>query len=237
MLNLGAAVVVMARAPEGPRPPKTRLAKIVPEETQRRLLYAAFLTDVIATCGSLPDVTVRVAYTVAGGTAGFEAAGVSSKQLLPQRGQTLGDRERNLFEDLFQEGFSPVVIIGSDLPTLPCERVVDATERLRGTTSQVVLGPSDDGGYYLIGLRRPPGNAHVPDLFTNVRWSTQWTRADTIAAADLCGLAVEELDNWYDVDDEIGFTRLRAELATAAGARRAPATARVMRKEILGGGF
>ena len=237
MLNLGAAVVVMARSPEGPRPPKTRLAKIVPDETQRRRLYAAFLADIIATCGSLPDVIVRVAYTVDGGTAGFEAAGVSSRQLLPQRGETLGDRERNLFEDLFQEGFSQVVAIGSDLPTLPRERIVDATERLRGTTKRVVLGPSNDGGYYLIGLERPPGQTQVPDLFTNVRWSTQWTRADTIAAADLCGLAVEELDEWYDVDDEVGFTRLRAELANAAGARRAPATTRVMREEILCGGF
>lgn len=237
MLNLGAAVVVMARSPEGPRPPKTRLAQIVPDETQRRRLYAAFLTDVIATCGSLPNVIVRVAYTVDGGTAGFEAVGVSSKQLLPQRGETLGDREWNLFKDLFREGFSQVVTIGSDLPTLPCERIVDATERLRGTTNRVVLGPSDDGGYYLIGLGRPPDHTQVPDLFTNIRWSTQWTRADTIAAANLCGLGVEELDEWYDVDDEVGFTRLRAELATAAGARRAPATARVMREEILSGDF
>ena len=237
MLNLGAVVVVMARSPEGPRPPKTRLAKIVPDETQRRRLYEAFLTDVITTCGSLPEVTVRVAYTVDGGTAGFEAVGVSSKQLLPQRGDTLGDRERNLFADLFQEGFSQVVTIGSDLPTLPRERIVGATERLRGTTNRVVLGPSEDGGYYLIGLGRPTGHTQVPDLFTNIRWSTQWTREDTIAAADLCGLAVEELDEWYDVDDGVGFTRLRAELATAAGARRAPATARVMREEILSGSF
>ena len=225
----GAAVVVMARSPEGARPPKTRLAAVLPDEQHRRRLYTAFLTDVVAGCGGVDGVTVRVAYTKDGGTGGFNEAGLADDQLMPQRGADLGDRERGVFEDLFRDGFSPVVMIGSDLPTLPPARVVEALERLRASDDRVVLGPADDGGYYLIGLVARTADTPVPDLFTGIRWSTEWARADTVAAATRCGLRVNLLGNWYDVDDEAGLTRLRAELATPAGASRAPATARVLR--------
>ena len=225
----GAAVVVMARSPEGTRPPKTRLAGVLPDEQHRRRLYAAFLTDVVAGCGRVDGATVRVAYTKDGGTGGFKEAGLADDQLIPQRGADLGDRERGVFEDLFRDGFSPVVMIGSDLPTLPAARVVEALDRLRAPDDPVVLGPSHDGGYYLIGLATRTADTPVPDLFTDIRWSTEWARADTVAAANRCGLRVDLLGDWYDVDDEAGLTRLRAELATPAGAGRAPATARVLR--------
>ena len=227
----GAAVVIMARQPHGTSPPKTRLAGAVPDEQDRRRLYGAFLADVVAGCGTIDGVTVRVAYTEDGGTVGLAQAGLTDDQLLPQRGADLGCRERGVFEDLFRDGFSPVVLIGSDLPTLPAARVAEALDRLRVQGDRVVLGPADDGGYYLIGLAARPGP--VPDLFSGIRWSTGWARADTVAAADRIGLAVELLDGWYDVDDEAGLTRLRAELATGDGARRAPATARVL-EELLG---
>ena len=227
----GGAVVVMARSPHGARPPKTRLAGVLPDEQDRRRLYGAFLTDVVAGCGRIDGVTVRVAYTEDGGPGGFDQTGVADDQLLPQRGADLGCRERGVFEDLFRDGFSPVVLIGSDLPTLPAARVAEAFDRLRGHGDGVVLGPANDGGYYLIGLAARPGP--VPDLFSGIRWSTGWARADTVAAAERCGLAVELLDDWYDVDDEAGLTRLRAELATEDGARRAPATARAL-QELVG---
>ena len=229
----GAAVVVMARSPEGLCPPKTRLAGVLPDEHDRRRLYAAFLTDVVAGCGTIDGVTVRVAYTEDGGTGGFDTAGVAEDQLMPQRGADLGDRERGVFEDLFRDGFSPVVMVGSDLPTLPAQRVVDALDRLRASDDRVVLGPANDGGYYLIGLAARTGDAAVPDLFTGIRWSTEWARADTVAAADRCGLTVDLLGDWYDVDDAASLTRLRGELATQDGARRAPATKRVL-EELLG---
>ena len=230
----GAAVVVMARSPDGLRPPKTRLAGVLPDEHDRRRLYAAFLADVVAGCGTIDGVTLRVAYTEDGGTGGFDTAGVAEDQLMPQRGTDLGDRERGVFEDLFRDGFSPVVMVGSDLPTLPAQRVVDALDRLRAS-DRVVLGPANDGGYYLIGLAARTGVAAVPDLFTGIRWSTEWARADTVRAADRCGLTVDLLGDWYDVDDAASLTRLRGELATQDGARRAPATKRVL-DEILGPG-
>ena len=229
----GAAVAVMARSPEGPRPPKTRLAGVLPDEHDRQRLYAAFLADVVAGCRTIDGVTLRVAYTEDGGTGGFDAVGIAEDQLMPQRGADLGDRERGVFEDLFRDGFSPVVMVGSDLPTLPAQRVVDALDRLRASDDRVVLGPANDGGYYLIGLAARTGDTAVPDLFAGIRWSTEWARADTLRAADRCGLTVDLLGDWYDVDDAASLTRLRGELATQDGARRAPATKKVL-DEIFG---
>jgi len=222
----------MARSPTGVQAPKTRLAGVLPDEADRRRVYSAFLTDVVSGCGQVDGATLRVAYTQDAGREGFPEAAVAGTQLIPQRGGDLGERERAIFEDLFRDGFSPVVIIGSDLPTLPSRHVADALDRLGAGNARVVLGPASDGGYYLIGLAAESGDAPVPDLFTGIRWSTEWTRADTVAAADRLGLTVDEVDGWYDVDDEAGFARLRAELATEAGARRAPATKQAL-EEIL----
>ena len=223
----GAAVVVMARSPSGGRAPKSRLASVLPDEADRRRLYAAFLTDVVAVCRTMEGAALRVAYTPDGGPHGFAPAGVTEGELMPQRGTGLGDRERGIFEDLFREGFSPVVVIGSDLPGLPPARIREALARLAAERDSVVLGPSADGGYYLIGLARPRAGDPMPDLFTGIRWSSAWTRADTVAAAERCGLRVELLDVWRDVDDAADLAALRTELA-GGGADRAPASAAVL---------
>ena len=223
----GPAVVVMARSPSGGRAPKTRLTRVLPDEADRRRLYEAFLTDVVSACRTVEEATLRVAYTPDGGPRGFAPAGVAGGELMPQRGADLGDRERGIFEDLFREGLSPVVVIGSDLPGLPPARIREALARLAAGRDAVVLGPSADGGYYLIGLARPPAGDPTPDLFTGIRWSSAWTRADTVAAAERCGLRVELLDVWRDIDDAADLAALRTELA-GGGAGRAPATAAVL---------
>ncbi len=223
----GPAVVVMARSPSRGRAPKTRLAGVVPDEEARRRLYAAFLTDVVSACRAVEGAALRVAYTPDGGPHGFAPAGVAAGELMAQHGDGLGDRERGIFEDLFREGFSPVVVVGSDLPGLPPRRIGEALARLAAARDTVVLGPSADGGYYLIGLARPRAGDPMPDLFTGIRWSSAWTRADTVAAAERCGLRVELLDAWRDVDDAADLAALRAELA-GGGAGRAPATAAVL---------
>ena len=223
----GPAVVVMARSPSGGRAPKTRLAGVVPDEQDRRRLYAAFLTDVVAACRAVEGAALRVAYTPDGGPCGFTPAGVAERELMPQRGAALGDRERGIFEDLFRDGFSPVVVIGSDLPGLPPARIREALARLAAGPDTVVLGPSADGGYYLVGLARPRAGDPMPDLFAGIRWSSAWTRADTVTAAERCGLRVELLDSLRDIDDAADLAALRTELA-AGGAGRALATAAVL---------
>ena len=223
-----AAVAVMARSPAGARAPKSRLRKAVPAEADRRRLYAAFLADTVAIRGALPDVAWRVACTPGAEADGFAPLGIDGTLLLPQRGDDLGARERNLFEDLFAAGFTRAVIIGSDLPTLPAEHVADALARLGPGT--VTLGPAADGGYYLIGLTAPDAGDAVPDLFTGVRWGTSSAFEDTVRAAARSGLAVERIAGWYDVDDADGMEHLQRDVGPPNEETRAPATARALER-------
>ncbi|MYK88130.1 MAG: DUF2064 domain-containing protein [Acidobacteria bacterium] len=223
-----ATVTVMARSPGGARAPKSRLRQAVPAEADRRRLYAAFLADTVAIRGALPDVAWHVACAPGADADGFAPLGIDRTLLLPQRGDDLGARERNLFEDLFAAGFTRVVLIGSDLPTLPAEHVADALARLRPGT--VTLGPAADGGYYLIGLTAPDAGDAVPDLFTSVRWGTSSAFEDTVRAAARSGIAVERIAGWYDVDDADGMERLRRDVGPASEETRAPATARVLER-------
>jgi glycosyltransferase A (GT-A) superfamily protein (DUF2064 family) len=97
--------------------------------------------------------------------------------------------------------------MNSDGPTLPLHHLAAAFEALSDHTD-VVLGPSDDGGYYLIGLRQP-----APRLLREVQMSTPRVTADTLALAEAEGLRVKLLPVWYDVDDIESLRRLRDELA------------------------
>jgi hypothetical protein len=99
--------------------------------------------------------------------------------------------------------------MNSDGPTLPLDCLTGAFEKL-ANGADVVLGPAEDGGYYLIGLRRP-----APRLLREVRMSTPHVLADTLAIAAQERLHVEMLPVWYDVDDAASLARLRVDLGTA----------------------
>ena len=220
-------VVIMARSPRGGRPPKTRLEPVIPGVADRRRVYEAFLHDTVAGARAVPDASLRIAYTPDGGAEGFDTIDIETAELLGQRGDDLGDRERSVFADLFTSGFTRVVMVGSDLPTLPVAHITAAVEQL--DESSVVLGPAEDGGYYLIALSRSKAApSRVPDVFSGVRWSTPSTLDDTKAAAARAGLAVKLVPPWHDVDDPDGLDRLREELRDPAGRERAPATAKVL---------
>ena len=225
-----AVIAIMARSPAaGATGIKTRLASGLPNDQDLVSLYAAFIADQAQTCRRVSTAALRLAYTPEGGTAGFEDLGLAADELVPQRGHDLGTRERALFEDLFAAGFDRAVIIGSDLPSLPARVLIDAITRL-ATPGRAVVGPSEDGGYYLLGLNRGDRDRGIADLFTDIRWSTPFALADTVAAAKHVGLEVDLVERWYDVDDETGLTRLRAELRDPAGAAAAPATAAVLER-------
>ena len=225
------AVVVMARSPHGRRAPKTRLAAAIGDEADRRRLYAAFLRDTVASMRTVPDAELHVAYAEDGDRVDLRALGLTDEELLPQRGVDLGEREHGVFVDLFAAGYARVVMIGSDLPTLPPAHVRGALGL--ADARAVVLGRARDGGYYLIALAAGEEKT-VPDLFRGIRWSTPAAFDDTVAAARRVGLTVSLVPPWYDVDDEDGLAALRRELAEAGAAARAPATAAVL-SELAGG--
>ena len=224
--DAGVVVVIMARSPEAGDPPKTRLARAVASTSDRRRLYGAFLKDTVAACRTLEDTELRIAHTPDGGAEGFADLGVLEHELIPQRGSDLGTREASVFTDLFDAGFSKVVVLGSDLPTFPIEYVRTAVDRVDPGT--VVLGPSEDGGYYLMALETNDTEAAVPNLFSDISWSTSSVLDDTMNAARRAGLRVELVEPWYDVDDEVGLAKLREELRDDRGRARAPSTAQVL---------
>ena len=127
--------------------------------------------------------------------------------LLPQRGDKFGERLYFAVEDLFKCGFDSVCLIDSDSPTVPAENFAEAVELLSTSDDRIVLGPSDDGGYYLIGVKKP--HRH---LFEQIDWSTERVLNQTIQRATEIGLEVKLLPSGYDVDDAESLRRLRNEL-------------------------
>jgi rSAM/selenodomain-associated transferase 1 len=154
-----------------------------------------------------------VAYTPAGDEDAFDGLLPSGFQLVLQRGDGFGERLLYACEDLFACGFSAVCLIDSDSPTLPQDALLQAVERLSRAGDRMVLGGSDDGGYYLIGVKRPHHR-----LFEQIDWSTERVFEQTLERAREISLTTELLPAWYDVDDAATLERLRRELASRPGA-------------------
>jgi uncharacterized protein len=114
-------------------------------------------------------------------------------RLLDQVGEDLGQRMHRTFVDLFARGYKQVIIVGTDVPTLPLSVYQEAFAMLG--RSDVVLGPALDGGYYLIGLKQP-----AEKLFTGVPWSADQVLAVTQQQAKQLGLSVGLTTAWRDVD-------------------------------------
>ena len=114
-------------------------------------------------------------------------------RLLDQVEENLGQRMHRTFVDLFAKGYKQVIIVGTDVPTLPLSIYQEALSMLG--RSDVVLGPALDSGYYLIGLKQP-----AEQLFTGVPWSTDQVLAVTQQQAKALGLSVELTTAWRDVD-------------------------------------
>jgi hypothetical protein len=125
-------------------------------------------------------------------------------QLRLQRGDDLGERMLNCFQELREQGHSGVLIVGSDSPSLPAAYLTEGLEALRKVDA--VLGPADDGGYYAIGCREPD-----PRMFTGVSWSSPETMEETGKSLRALGWNVHELPPWYDVDTPDDLRRLAGE--------------------------
>jgi len=121
-----------------------------------------------------------------------------------QREGDLGARMLGCFDELAAEGFDRIVIVGSDSPTLPVELVDRAIEAL--AECDAVLGPAEDGGYYLVGCRAPDKK-----MFGGVEWSSERTFAQTEAAFSKVGFSTFALPPWWDVDTPADLLRLRDE--------------------------
>src|ERR1051325_2921012 len=205
MSERGCALGLMAKAPLVGEV-KTRL---VPPLTapQAAALSTCFLRDMAANIECITKASGLVVYTPAGSESAFAGVVPESFELLVQRGPSLGDRLYNATDDLLRQGYGAVCLINSDSPTLPQSILIRAIELLAIDGDRVVLGPAEDGGYYLIGLKHAHRN-----LFNGIAWSTSDVLADTRQRAAEINLPVELLPPWYDVDDAETLNQLCEEL-------------------------
>jgi rSAM/selenodomain-associated transferase 1 len=202
------ALAVMTKAPQAGRV-KTRLTPpLTPDEAAA--LNTCFLRDTAAAItAATADGRSRGigVYTPVGAEGAYDGILPNHFALLPQRGDKFDERLVCATEDLLAIGFASVCLIDSDSPTVPAEVFTEAVEALREPGDRIVLGPSDDGGYYLIGLKE----LHR-EVFADIDWSTERVLEQTKQRAEDAGLPVHLLPNWYDVDDRTTLGRLCAEL-------------------------
>jgi len=199
------ALAVMAKAPR-PGKVKTRLSPPLTLE-QTAALNIRFLRDTTENLAAVPFGAGLISYTPVGDEGLFEGLLPETFALVPQRGEAFGERLLAAAEDILAIGYAAVCLIDSDSPTVPHAAFAEAVAILRGEKADVVLGPSHDGGYYLIGLRHPH-----PEPFQNITWSTGSVLEETIQQCRQANLKVHLLPTWYDVDDAATLTILESEL-------------------------
>jgi len=202
------ALAVMAKAPR-PGKVKTRLAPpLTPDEAAAiNICFLRDTTENIASVTTTGKAAGVISYTPIGDEALFDNLFPSNFSLSPQRGDDFGERLLATSEDLLACGYGSVCLIDSDSPSVPAIAFQEAVAELARPGDRVIIGPAYDGGYYLIGLKRPH-----PELFANIHWSTSTVFAETLAAAKSARLEAVILPLWYDVDDAATLAILTAEL-------------------------
>jgi uncharacterized protein len=196
------AVAIMAKAPS-PGQVKTRLCPPL-SHGEAAELYRCFLLDKIAQVNALQRAAPVISYTPAECKPVFEDLTPAHFMLIPQRGDDLGARLLSTFDQLFHHGYTQVMVIDSDTPTLPTAYLERALMLIAERANDVVLGPTEDGGYYLIGLRQ----SHRK-LFERMAWSTSQVFSETRRRSEQDGLTVACTESWYDVDTPDDLARLR----------------------------
>jgi hypothetical protein len=219
------ALLIFAKAPKTGRV-KTRLHSAVPPPIAAQI-HAACFADTLRLARSLPNCDLLI--FAAGGSAYFRRAlqkeSLGHKRpmtvrVLPQRGRDLGERLENAHKIVFARGYRGAVVIGTDSPWMGKERVRAAFAALR--RADIVIGPAEDGGYFLLGTRRK----HA-ELFREIPWSTDRVSKLTIRAARSAGLRVKKLPRDFDLDRPEDLHRAQKMLLKSP--HRAPALAKLFR--------
>ena len=205
-------IIVMTKVP-GFADVKTRLRPVL-SENQCVELARCFLIDTITNLASVFDRRI-IAFTPDGGRVAIEALVAAGDICIPQRGGDLGQRLDAAIAEAFEMGFGPVIVIGTDSPTLPPEYLAQALDHLQSRGHGVAIGPTDDGGFYLIGVSR-----QREGMFNNITWSSSQVFKQTEAnIRDIGDLDLLVLPRWYDVDEPEDLARLIAEIDSDTTAR------------------
>lgn len=185
-------LIVFVKSPEA-EGVKSRLAAAVGEKKTRQL-YRCFVEDLLDSLDK-GNYCLKIFFyppdqqPVLSRWLGYD------RSYEPQTGDDLGPRMKNAFEKCFSDGFETTILIGSDSPDLPREIIDEGFAAL--TSCDAVIGPSCDGGYYLIGFHAA---TFLPDLFSGIPWSTEGVLKSTLAILDKNGFRVSVLPPWRDID-------------------------------------
>ncbi|MGQ0543264.1 MAG: TIGR04282 family arsenosugar biosynthesis glycosyltransferase [Blastocatellia bacterium] len=210
----------MAKVPE-PGVVKTRLRPFLTDD-QCAELSVCFLKDAVAKALRVTK-RVIVAYSAVGDGAEIFDLLPESIMCLKQTGKDLGERIAAAIDFAESECCGPIVVIGTDSPTLPDEVLVTSFERLQESSTEIVLGGTEDGGYYLVGLK-----SRKPAIFQEIPWSSDGVYSATLHQAEKIGMTeIVELTKLYDVDTPTDLWRLFTELNGDIRSRAiSPATSR-----------
>jgi rSAM/selenodomain-associated transferase 1 len=204
-------VAVMAKA-SVPGRTKTRLTPPL-SPVEAAAFNTAFLKDVSANllaASRHAAVHGYMAYGPPGAQQFFIDHLPSEVGLIEAWFPNFGDCLFKAITGLFEAGHDSAVVLNSDSPTLPTALLIETAEMLARPGDRAVLGPSTDGGYYLLGIKQ----AHRR-LFDDIDWSTERVARQTLDRAKEIGLDVHRLPAWYDVDDSQSLRQLHAELFEA----------------------
>ena len=205
------AIAIMAKAPI-PGSVKTRLVPLLTEQ-QAAQFSRALLIDLLNSVKDFRAVEFYLFYSPVGTKDLMRELAGYNFHLLPQRGGDLGARMQAVFAELWSAGHRKIVLTGSDFPPFPLDFLAQAFAWLESSARRIVLGPSGDGGYYLIGMNQP-----TPEIFVDMTWSHDTVLVRTLEKLSVLNIETKQLPIWFDVDTPADFERLcSSQLASAAG--------------------
>lgn len=172
---------------------KTRIAKSLGDEFALKL-YKNFIRDILKTCSTVDSDIIVMLYSET--DKNMRPPLLKGYNCYRQEGADLGERMYNAFLKAFYFGYGKCVLIGSDIPDMPAGHITESYKALE--TNDIVLGPSDDGGYCLIGVKKESAD---PVLFNNIDWSTDCVLEETIKRINHKKMSLHLLDSLNDIDE------------------------------------
>lgn len=191
------ALIIMAKAPIAGQV-KTRLKGHMSGKERARL-YRTLLEGTVGKLRDLPGIDTYITFWPEDWREYFSGFGLPA---FPQEGDGLGPRMHNALKKVLGMGYEKAVLVGADIPELSGDVVAEALGLL--SDSDIVFGPAEDGGYYLVGLKRPR-----MEIFEGITWSEETTLSQTLRKADALGLRAALAKTLYDIDAPEDLKRLK----------------------------
>lgn len=212
-------LIIFIKAP-GPGDVKTRLLPYFTSH-QATMLYRSMVTDLLSHFSNPSGFEVRLMYWPPDAQKEIRNWLGTEWDAVPQTKGDLGEKMQQAFHRALAEGYQKVVLIGSDLPMLDQDTIHDALHCLE--EFDAVVGPTDDGGYYLIGARKA-----LPGLFRNIKWSSNRVLDQSLGNAQEAHITVSLLEEKFDIDRYEDVLRLWQHLKTGQCRQRLPNTFNVL---------